>query len=318
MCRELIGDSGEYFQRNGLAIQNKEPNPQRPTLPEPPRTMEADIHDTKPGRMTETNWKPKFPGPEVIEPSQDFVAPNGPQPDFEPKAAVTNEGSPTQTPQQETVQPLEILRTQRCNLENNIVLDKILVPVGQSNSTPSKAEPPTSQSVPRGSATGKAPRQNAVPASEATILGLVKQALAGANITDVSPDRATHQDSERSHLPNGRLSSPAGPNSAMPTSNGANSRIKSMHAPSTEKEARDSEAQKQALEVLKIIRGLGYIVQKDPTQITKPLNPGSAASNRSENQVTCQICQRFKGRPCELKYVLSTSFMCSANHSGNI
>jgi hypothetical protein len=316
-----MGNSGEYVERNGPTIQDKESTPQRPNLPEAPRTMKADIRDAQPSHLAETNWKPKSLYPEVIESSQDFVAPKGPQPEFEVKVAAANENSDSQTPQQETVQPLEVFRTQSGILENRIAVDNVLVPVGQRNSTISKVEPASSQAVPRGSNTGKAPRQNPVSASDATILGVVKQALAGANITDVSPDRATHQESERNHLPNGRLSSrdqwPAGPTSAMPTSNGANGRIKPTDAPTPEEAARDSEAQKKALEVLKVIRELGYIVQKDTTHTPKPHNLGSAASNRSEHQVTCQTCKRFTGRPCELKYVFSTSFMCSANYSGN-
>jgi hypothetical protein len=307
-----MGNSGEYVERNGLTIQDKESTPQRPNLLEAPRTMKADIRDTQPSHLAETNWKPKSLYPEVIESSQDFVAPKGPQPDFEAKVAPANESSESQTPQQETVQPLEVFRTQSGILENRIAVDNVLVPVGQKNSTISKVEPASSQAVPRGSTTGKAPRQSPVSASDATILGVVKQALAGANITDGSPDRATHQDSERNHLPNGRLSSgdqwPAGPSSAMPTSNGANGRIKPTDVPSPEEAARDSEAQKKALEVLKVIRELGYIVQKDTTHTPKPHNLGSAASNRSEHQVTCQTCKRFTGRPCELKYVFSTSF----------
>jgi len=55
------------------------------------------------------------------------------------------------------------------------------------------------------------------------------------------------------------------------------------------------------LAVLKVLRDLGYIVQKDPSHSPKIQNPGSIASNKSENQVTCQTCKKFKGRPCELK-----------------
>jgi len=279
--------------------------------------MKADIQDAQSGYMAESDWKPKSPYPEIIEPSQVSVAPKGPQTDFESKVATTND---TYRPPQETVKPLEVFPTQSRIPVNRIVLDNILTQVGQSKSTTTKAEPASSQSDPKGSVTGKAPRQNPA-ASEATILGVVKQALAGAKITDVSPDRATHQDSERNHLPNGRMSSrdswSAGPQSAMPTSIGTNGHIKTQDAPSPEEEARDSEAQKKALEVLKVIRELGYIVQKDNTHSAKPHNLGSAASNKSENQVTCKVCQRFTGRPCELKYVFLLFFTGSANFSGN-
>ena len=61
----------------------------------------------------------------------------------------------------------------------------------------------------------------------------------------------------------------------------------------------DDDSQK-ALEVFKVIRELGYTVQKDSTH-SGHANLGSAASNKNENQVTCQVCKKFKGRPCELK-----------------
>lgn len=300
---ELMNDSGEYWERNGLTVQDKDSTHQQPSLPEPVRTMNADLHNAQAGQKAEINWKPLYP--EIIEPSQEFDAPKGPQLNFESKVATTNEDSPPQTPPQETVQPLEVFRTQGCIPQTSIPLANVLTRAGQSKSSLSKAEPASSQSVPRGGATGKAPRQNPVSASDATI-EVVKKALAGAKITDVSPDRATHQDSERNYLPNGRISPrdslSAVPNSAVTSRKGSSGHTTSMDA-SREEQARDSEAQKKALEVLKVIRELGYTVQKDTSHSPRLHNLGSAASSRSENLVTCQKCQRFTGRPCELKYV---------------
>jgi len=291
---------GEFWERNGLAMDQE--LPQRPTLPEPSRTIKAIIHETIPNHKPEPNWKPLYP--EVIEPSQDLVAPKGPQSVLvESKVAITNDNSPSGIPPQETVQPLEVLRPQGRIHETRIALDNVLAPAGQIKSSVAKAEPASPQSAPRGSAPGKAPRQNQVSASDAT-LQVIKTALAGANIADAPPNRGMQQDSDRNHLPNGRTSSrdswSLGPNSATVASRGVNS-LKSRDAPSPEEEARDSEAQKKALEVLKVLRELGYTVQRDPSHSPKAHNVGSAASNRSENQVTCQTCKRFKGRPCELK-----------------
>jgi hypothetical protein len=267
--------------------------------------MNGDKHHTQAGHKAEPNWTPLCP--EIIEPSQEYAAPKGPQLNFESKVATTDEDSPSQTPPQETVQPLEVFGTQSRIPQTSISLDSVLAPAGQSKASVSKAEPASSQLFPRGGTTGKAPRQNPVSASDATI-EVVKKALAGANITDVSPDRATHQDSERNYLPNGRVSSrdalSTGPNSAVTARKGSSRQVKSVDPPSPEEQARDSEAQKKALEVLKVIRELGYIVQKDTSHSPRPHNLGSAASSRSENLVTCQTCQRFTGRPCELKYVL--------------
>jgi hypothetical protein len=299
---ELMGDSGEYWERSGLTL-DQELSPQRPTLPEPSRTMKAIIHDTQSGHKPEPDWKPLYP--EIIEPSQDLIAPKGPQLDYvDSKVGTTNENAPPEIPHQGTVQPLEVFPTQGHIHESRIPLENVLTPAGQSNIAITKTEPASPQSVLRGSAQGKATRQNQVSAAEAT-LQVIKTALAEANIADASPDRITNQDPDRNYLPNGRVSSrdawPAGPNSALSPSKGVNGHIKPRDPPSPEEEARDCEAQKKALEVLKVIRDLGYTVQKDPSHSPKTHNVGSAASNRSEHQVICQTCKKFKGRPCELK-----------------
>lgn len=301
-------DSGEYTAKNGVAVQEKESTQQPTGNLEQPRTMREDVHDTQSGQKAQINWRSNYP--EVNGPSREYVAPNAPQADFEPKVATSNENSPPQTPQPETVQPLEVLRTQSRIPENRISLDNVLAPVGQNKPVISKAEPASSPSVQRGGALGKAPRQNLVLASDA-IIGVVKKALAAANITD-APHRANHQDSERNYLPSGRMSSreswPDDPSSAASSSRGENGSTKPMDTPTPEEEAQDSDTlNKEALEVLKIIRQQGYILQKDTTHAPKAHNLGSAASNRSENKVTCQKCQSFTGRPCELKYVLSRS-----------
>lgn len=71
----------------------------------------------------------------------------------------------------------------------------------------------------------------------------------------------------------------------------------------------DLEAQSKAIEVLKILQNFGYMVQGDPSHSIKPLNSGSVASSKSENLVTCQLCGKFKGRPCELKYVFTGLYL---------
>jgi hypothetical protein len=310
--RVLIRNSGEYTKKNGLTVQEKEVTQQPTGSLEQPRTMREDINDTQSGQKAQTGWRSNYP--EVNGPSREYVAPNAPQADFEPKVVTSNEDSPPQTPQPETVQPLEVLRTQSRIPETRISLDKVLAPVGQNKPVISKAEPASTQPVQRGGATGKAPRQNPVSASDA-IIGVVKKALAGANIID-APHRANHQDSERNYLPNGRMSSreslPADPSSAASSSRGGNGSTKPMDTPTPEEEAQNSEILKSelALEVFKIIQQQGYTLQKDTTHAPKAHNIGSAASNKSENKVTCQTCKSFTGRPCELKYVLSRSLPC--------
>jgi len=127
-----MSGSGEFWERNGLAMDQE--LPQRPTLPEPSRTIKAIIHETIPNHKPEPNWKPLYP--EVIEPSQDLVAPKGPQSVLvESKVAITNDNSPSGIPPQETVQPLEVLRPQGRIHETRIALDNVLAPAGQIKSS---------------------------------------------------------------------------------------------------------------------------------------------------------------------------------------
>jgi len=63
----------------------------------------------------------------------------------------------------------------------------------------------------------------------------------------------------------------------------------------------ESEVQEKAAKLIKTLQELGYNIYKDSPRSPKPLNPGSKASNKSENLSICQTCGKFKGRPCELK-----------------
>lgn len=56
---------------------------------------------------------------------------------------------------------------------------------------------------------------------------------------------------------------------------------------------------KDISEALRLLREEGYNVQKKNFKI----NAGSAASNKSELRLSCQVCHGFTGRPCEIKYV---------------
>jgi hypothetical protein len=57
-----------------------------------------------------------------------------------------------------------------------------------------------------------------------------------------------------------------------------------------------------ALEVLKIIRSLGFTVHKDMDANTQqPESPQPTIPSKSEKKVSCHICKSFEGRPCELR-----------------
>jgi hypothetical protein len=278
---------------------------QRPIL-EPPRPSKAVIQEgLARQRRPEPAWKlPLYP--EVIEPSQDLIAPKASQLEMpDPKATIQEEKrlpseASQQDPVQDTVQPFDVFRPNGRIHEPRIALDVLLAPAGLNDSANQKPDGVIPHSASKTSPQGKTPKQNEVSAGDATLTEAIKTALAGAKISNLSDDRA-HHDLERSSLPNGKVSPrgswPGGLNAAMSSTKGSHGHINPTAPPSEE----DAQAQKKALEVLKVIRDLGYIVQKDPSHSPKIQNPGSIASNKSENQVTCQICKKFKGRPCELK-----------------
>lgn len=135
---------------------------------------------------------------------------------------------------------------------------------------------------------------------------MIQKALAGANVSDAATERTRNQDPERSSLPNGRISSRDAwsANTLPATSNATGQHLTKDADIQSGDTSKDFDAKNKAVEVLNIIRKLGFTVSKDLTQAPKVQNPGSAASNKSENQVTCDICQKFRGRPCEMKYIL--------------
>jgi hypothetical protein len=75
----------------------------------------------------------------------------------------------------------------------------------------------------------------------------------------------------------------------------------------------DDDSEKKALEVLKVIRKLGYMVilQKDSSH-SPHANLESATSNSTETAVTCQVCKKFTGRPSELKWACNLPESCLA------
>jgi hypothetical protein len=75
--------------------------------------------------------------------------------------------------------------------------------------------------------------------------------------------------------------------------------------------------------LLKAIKDAGYVIKKeentaDPKQPESP-GPGrewaraTSASRKGENLLCCTVCTNFRGRPSELKYIITTHIM--AEHS---
>lgn len=298
----------EFWERTGLPTGQDNLSLQKPPLPNPSRAM-GSVAQNLPSKdsNSEPNWKPISIHTEVIESSHDLVAPN---------ATMLEERSEATTPDsnvssiavrpQETVQPQEVFQPIAGVRSNPPSLGKIdLAPVGASDSAIKNADQATPQPAmhpSKVSPQGKATRLKDESVSDATITEAIITALAGAERPDDSQNRSLHQDLERRNLPHEEPSSgnswPAGPHRAM--SSTGNGHVKDTNSPAMQEDSK-SLREKKAREVLKTLHDLGYIVQKDPSHSPKPQNPGSAASNKSDNLVTCPTCKRFTGRPCELK-----------------
>jgi hypothetical protein len=249
------------------------------------------------------DWRHTYP--DTIGSSQDRL--NSKDPPFE---VLDREPTPDELaslydfPNRETVQPTEVLQVST-DTQNGAALEN-----PPSASLGLQGSRPAARNA-RFSPQGKAKLHRA-SISDATITEVIKTALAGVSLADQGNSHTPHRHPEwngssRKSTPDGLCQS--GPNSgAAPTS----SDINHVGSPAGSESSFDSEAQRKAIEVLKTLHDLGYIVQKDPTHPTKPFNPGSVASSKSENLVTCQKCGKFKGRPCELKYVLTSRSLYSA------
>jgi hypothetical protein len=182
-------------------------------------------------------------------------------------------------------------------------LDDILAPV--SLSVPESAvkntcpTPQPSPQISKSKIQGKATRQN-VSASDAKLTEVIKTALVGSKSTPESDEHHLHHilecnsSSSGKSLPEESWSTEQKP-VLLCTSEAHINQADSPPLPDNDK---DLEA--KAIEVLKTLRNSGYIIQES-SRPSKQLNPGSAASSKSENLVLCDVCSKFRGRPCELK-----------------
>lgn len=269
----------------------------------------------------EPNWKPISVYPQVIEPINELLAPKAPMLEEHNQVSTPDSNASASTIQpQETVQPQDVFRSLQGTVDtrnNPSSLGSILLaPVGANESAiknTDRATPQPAVHTSKVSAQGKATKLKDESASDATITEAIITALAGAEDQENSKDCSLHhQDLEGRNMPHGQSSSgglwATGPHPAKSSTEKSNAHVHNNNSPAAQEDAKLLQ-QKKAREVLKTLHELGYIVQKDPSHSPKPQNPGSAASNKSDNLVTCPTCKRFTGRPCELKYVLPYLFM---------
>jgi hypothetical protein len=210
---------------------------------------------------------------------------------------------------QETIQPSELLRDPTKAITKLSLESVLSAPVGGDSTIVSHRDPverPTKESnvLP---APSKVKRHGVISATDATLTEVIRTALADVkNVSDISASPLG-----RKILPNGRSSSADSCRSMQEENSSAVS--DQINKPTVSKE--DTLAQDKAIEVLKTLHKLGYIIQKCPSHPPRTQNTGSIAGNKSENQVTCQICKKFKGRPCELKYDLNLIINMAIAHN---
>lgn len=190
-----------------------------------------------------------------------------------------------------TIRLLDIFPTRARTPENKITLESVLAPAGQANVAMKAADNAELNLTPKPSALAKAARQNAMSTSDADLKEVIREVLSRASIPDPH-----NQGSNGTAAADGRT------RLASSYFSEQTDRIKAAGSPCSETDSLESRELKQAEEILKTIRNLGYIVQKETTQPAKH-NSGSSSSNTSGKFVTCNRCDRFRGRPCELTYV---------------
>lgn len=290
--------SGEFWDQPSLHVVHELSVEQHtlPDLAQPPASFAPQENFSRP--QIGSSWTPY---PQAIEPAHDLIAPKGPQAGlYDSRSSTSDERSPLpEAPQQNIVKPGDVHL--RSYVPESIPLDRMsLVSAGHDELAVSKSDQAKSHASLKVSPQGKALRQNNNVSTATATLQAIKTVLAELDLPEMSNENASSGDLERSSLPN-VTSAPRetwndGPNPAMRV----HEKSTADTAP-TPQVTKDSQIEKKAAEVLKIFTNLGFTLSKDPAHSPKQHNVGSAASHRSENQVTCQTCKKFTGRPCELK-----------------
>lgn len=229
-------------------------------------------------------WKPLPMGipMEVNEPMEDAIQMDN----FEdqgpiPMEVVSELESPApEMPQLETVtvQPQHVFQRPSSVPVVRTTLPLSLVSRSNTSDSTSSQTRATKQTLPR----------------DASVTDVIKSILASSK----SPEKTDNKDSDRS-VSSGNTS----PSDRWPSDTRNTSSEGSTPSDHTDISLTESvDIQKQADEVVRVLQERGLLIkQKDQTD--GPSNLGSAAGNKSEHQVLCSTCKKFKGRPCELKYI---------------
>ncbi|KAG0645066.1 Transcriptional activator GLI3 [Hyphodiscus hymeniophilus] len=312
------GDRAEFWERADSAIGQEAPLLRVSSLSDASRTHGPVTQITLTNNKDmEPNWKPIPVYPEVFEPMHEMPAPKDSILEGHSNApTLDSNASASKMQLQETVQPKDVFRTMAHPISDTrnkpSSLEIVhLAPVGYTGSASKKTDLATPQPAVTPSQVNvqsKAAKLKDESASNATITEAIMTALAGAGVQENVKDCTPHHDLEQRSLPHGRTSSGGpwtiGSPPSEPSIGRPNGRTNETSGSAVQEDAKSLQ-QNKVREVLKTLHDLGYIVQKDPSLQAKHPNPGSAASNKSDNTVTCKICKLFIGRPCEVTYVFS-------------
>ncbi|CAD6444423.1 5937cd55-9aab-4e35-9a5a-ab4f32212113 [Sclerotinia trifoliorum] len=292
---EKILKEAEFFEQSGLS--------QDAPLPAEVSTQSTsssrEINESLPKvRDIKSNWKPVYP--ELI---QDLVTPMDTpiEKSFVPDAndrstTILGPNNPTSDSHtRDTIQPSELYRNP-IGVINKIPVESVLsTPVGTKSALDVNLDHVSRPSVERNPlpSAAKASQLSSVSATDAAITEVIRTALAETknafNVGTLSMERKV--------LPNGKFSSDDYYWGSTTDKDACSLDELNKSISSTKYDSLDQE---KAVEVFKTLQKFGYIIQKDPNH-TRKQNIGSVASNKSDNQVICQVCEKFKGRPCELK-----------------
>lgn len=261
------------------------------------------------------NLTSDWPGlyPEAIEPSQDHdLLDSKEELEVSRRDTTPHEwAGPYDSPPRETIQPSDTLQKPRQIQHDRSTLQNVLLaPISFKEMLSDVSDRGFDSAAP---ACGPSPPDKADgrrPSAVDAITEAIKVALVGDSVVDQNNDSALHKSPEWSL--SRRKSFPEATYQSTESYAGVDTRLRDSPSPS--ESFTNAEAQRKAIDFLESLRRFGYIVQKDPRRSIKPFNPGSVASSKSENLLTCQKCRKFKGRPCELKYALTElNFRSCAN-----
>ncbi|KAG9241312.1 hypothetical protein BJ878DRAFT_234617 [Calycina marina] len=199
-----------------------------------------------------------------------------------------------------TVKPSEVCSSQHGVPERRLDLANVLAPVSLDDSEPTPQGDQTVSQLSKKSVANsrfacKVPQQE-IPTSDIKLMEIIKTALIGAK-----PHSDELGDGQNPHAEMKSISTRSSSLHSWLVDHAEPLLSQTKPATSSKIEENGADLDYKIRDVLNSVRISGYII-REPA-LPRLMNPGSAASIRSECLVTCQECHKFKGRPCELKCV---------------